>query len=390
MKVRQPVRCGTTGLWLARYEAPDGKIRQAGRFKRKSDAQAAILEAMGRDPREQSGPTLLEFFERWPHRFPRHPRTEATNLHRIQKYILPYLPKEGDFPLVALRRSMLRNAQDELLAQGLSKRTIDHAFSALSTMLRDAVDVEYIDGNPAFGLTVRPSDPRLRPTRTQRKRRAVPLDEIHAFMNAVEPRYRAICWAPALTGTRPGELFVMRREEIDRKLELIYLHQTADRYGRVSDGLKSTHHVAEKELRGRWTLFPQPLIKLVDELPVNLAGWLFVTQRGRIWKHRNFYRDVWEPAQASSGAEFTLYDLRHTFSSRLMAAGIPLAEVAAWMGHSLRAGGAPVNTTTTWYAHATGEFRERALRELYVVFEGGAATATDQREAGAPPNREKK
>lgn len=116
---------------------------------------------------------------------------------------------------------------------------------------------------------------------------------------------------------------------------------------------------------------------------MHLAGWLFVTQRGRIWKHRNFYRDVWEPAQAASGAEFTLYDLRHTFSSRLMAAGIPLAEVAAWMGPSLRAGGAPVNTTTTWYAHATGEFRERALRELRLVFEGQASSG-NQREAEGP------
>jgi integrase len=197
MNVRQPVRCRTTGLWLARYEAPDGKIRQAGRFKRKSDAQAAIREAMGRDPREEAGPTLLEFFERWPHRFPRHPRTQATNLHRIRKYVLPHLPHGGNFPLVGLRRAMLRNAQDELLSQGLSKRTIDHAFSALSTMLRDAVDVELIDANPAFGLTVRPSDPRLKPTRSQHKRRAVPPDEIRAFIDAVDPRHRALCWAPA-------------------------------------------------------------------------------------------------------------------------------------------------------------------------------------------------
>jgi hypothetical protein len=68
--------------------------------------------------------------------------------------------------------------------------------------------------------------------------------------------------------------------------------------------LKRTHHIPEKELRGRWTLFPEPLIDLVDELPVNLAGWLLVSQRGRVWKHRNFYRDVWEPAQHASGAEF--------------------------------------------------------------------------------------
>lgn len=162
----------------------------------------------------------------------------------------------------------------------------------------------------------------------------------------------------------------MRREDIDRERELIYLHQTADRYGRVADGLNTTHHIPEKELRGRWTLFPRPLIDLVDALPVNLAGWLYVTPRGRVWQQRNFYRDIWTPAQTASDTDVTLYDMRHTFSSRLMAAGIPLAEISAWMGHSLRAGGAPVNTTTVWYARATGEFRERALRELYALFSG--------------------
>jgi len=62
---------------------------------------------------------------------------------------------------------------------------------------------------------------------------------------------------------------------------------------------------------------------------------------------------------------FTLYDLRHTFASRLLAAGIPVVEVSAWMGHTIRAGGQEVtNTTTRVYAHATGEHREQALRVL--------------------------
>ena len=34
------------------------------------------------------------------------------------------------------------------------------------------------------------------------------------------------------------------------------------------------------------------------------------------------------------------------------------------MGHSLRAGGAEVNSTSRTYAHATGEHREAALAEL--------------------------
>jgi integrase len=72
---------------------------------------------------------------------------------------------------------------------------------------------------------------------------------------------------------------------------------------------------------------------------VSLApGFLYAVPRGELWAIRNSHRNVWTPAQQQAGVASSLYDLRHTFASRLLAAGIPLVEVSAWMGH-LRAGG---------------------------------------------------
>ena len=75
-----------------------------------------------------------------------------------------------------------------------------------------------------------------------------------------------------------------------------------------------------------------------------------------------------------AGSDFTLYDLRHTFASRLLSAGIPLVEVSAWMGHRVRAGGLEVgggfsieSTTSRTYAHGTGEWRGAALGELNAI-----------------------
>ena len=362
--MRQPVKCPRTGLWLARYTAPDGSVRQAGRFERKREAQAAIAEALRHAPRSIEAVSLLDFFNEWLERFPRHPRTQQTNRERISRYILPYLPRKGRFPIADLRRTSLRHVQAELLKAGLAKETIDGAFSALSAMLRDAVDVELLDANPAHGIRVRPNDPRLLPARDPRARRAVPAVEVGAFMRAVPLKHRGVGWATFLTGVRPGELFALMRSDVDRKRQMIYVHQTVDRYGKLESGLKTTHHVRERERRGRWTLFPASLIELVDACPADIEGRLFPSPRGFYWSHRNFYRDVWEPAQRVAGADFTLYDARHTFSSRLLAAGVPLVEVSAWMGHSLRAGGEQLNTTTRTYAHATGEYTTTALDEL--------------------------
>jgi integrase len=70
------------------------------------------------------------------------------------------------------------------------------------------------------------------------------------------------------------------------------------------------------------------------------------------------------PRRTASHTDFTLYDLRHTFASRLLAAGVPAPEVSAWMGHSLRAGGTLINPTTQHYTHPTGDHTTKALQTL--------------------------
>jgi integrase len=93
---------------------------------------------------------------------------------------------------------------------------------------------------------------------------------------------------------------------------------------------------------------------------------------GALWSHRNVYRDVIEPARAGTGIAFTLPDARHTFVSTLMAAGVPLAEVAAYSGHSVgelaavAAGDSRVRSQTTLavYTHATGQARDLALEAV--------------------------
>lgn len=365
-RMRQPIKDQRTGQWRARYVDLQGAVRQLGLFKTKGKATAetaALVAELNRSgPSAPSAPTLLRFLADWPTLFPRHPRTHATNRERIERYIAPLLPGRGDLALDEIRRADLRAVQDALLRRGLAKTTIDGAFSALSSLMRDAMDIELIDANPAARLRVRAGDPRLNPKRGQVRRRAVPVEEIAALMAALDPAHRAVCWSPLLTGCRPGELFAMHMRTVDADAQMIYVHQTVDRYGRLMDGLKGTHHIVDEDKRGRWTLMPAPLIRLLGQRP----GWLFSSPRGKHWAIRNFYRDVWTPAQREAGTAFTLYDLRHTFASRLIAAGIPLVEVAAWMGHSLRAGGQELttNTTTRVYAHATGEWRQRALELL--------------------------
>jgi hypothetical protein len=53
---------------------------------------------------------------------------------------------------------------------------------------------------------------------------------------------------------------------VDRQAQMIYLHQTVDRYGPLVGGLKGTHHIPELAKRGRWTLLPRVLLEFLPGL----------------------------------------------------------------------------------------------------------------------------
>ena len=371
-----------TGYFLARYVDLEGRPRQAGRFKRKGDANKVSVEKVNElnAQRATTGTarttpgvvlTFARWHEIWPVRVRRDNRTINTNKYRISKYVSPYLPEQGRIPVTDLTRAMLHDVQVALLEAGYAKRTIDGAFSSLSAVLGYAMDEERIEANVAYRMRVDPDDPLLNPTREQRERRYIPPDEFARFFKHVKPVHREVCLAPLVTGCRTQELLALERSDHDRKRQLVFVHQRARVLGGDAEndaafrpGLKTTKGVRRKtkEERGRWTLFPAILSSVG---PTRLHRRLiFPSPTGRVWGQRNFYRDVWAPASEKAGTDFTVYDLRHTFTSHLLAHGIPTVEVAAYVGHSTRQLGDLDNTTTRIYQHPTGAYREAALEAI--------------------------
>jgi integrase len=382
-----------TGFWLGRYIDCDGKRRQAARCRRKGDASKAAHDKVYELNSSASQPatdiTLAEWNEVWPKRFRLSERTVRTNQHRVRHYILPHLPLDGEIPIGEIARAMLHDVQTALLEQGLSKSTIDGAFSSLSAVLGYALKEERIESNPAYGLHVDLDDPLLEPLRQRRERRYIRPEELARFYVHVPKQHRAVCLAPVATGCRTQELFALERADRSASDQLILTHQRAHRYGGDPDapgvlipGLKGKKGVRNKtkEERGRWTLFPRFLARVS---PPRAHRLMFPTRTGKVWSQRNFYRDVWEPAAELAGTNFTLYDLRHTFCSELVTSGIPTVEVSAYVGHEIRLPDEIDNTTTRTYLHATGAYREQALEALEQYFARMLAATKQSRVAGA-------
>jgi site-specific recombinase XerC len=62
----------------------------------------------------------------------------------------------------------------------------------------------------------------------------------------------------------------------------------------------------------------------------------FTTRTGRMWRERNFYRDLWCPAQEASGLDIRPHECRHSYVTHLRAAGVNDADLAEVVGHQVR------------------------------------------------------
>lgn len=125
----------------------------------------------------------------------------------------------------------------------------------------------------------------------------------------------------------------LRREDFDG--ETIEVRRTAHE-GSILAGTKTDH--GEQDA-GR------------IEAQIRLNGpdcdLLFPTPSGRLWRQRNFYRDVWKPTQAASGLDIRPHECRHSYVTHLRAAGINDADLAQIVDHR-------VETMLARYTHPVG------------------------------------
>ncbi len=419
---------GKIAGWRASYRDADNRKRRAGTHATQAAARRATEERvaeLNKGVAPDGGLTLGQWMSIWPSRVGRDPRTVKTHRDRIEAYVYPNLPGGEDRPLTQITRRHLHDIQGALLERGLSKTTIDGAVSSLSAVLGYALREHRIEVNPALGARVDLADTRLQPRRARTERRWIPPEEAGRLLDAVASRHWALVLTPFLSGVRPEELLALHRQDIDTERELILVHQRAaptggrpDKPGVLKPGLKERRRLVREQpdVRGRWALFPRVLHPGRAASAIAMPGednvvrfarseFLYVTSRtrgshdeqldahqkrqGSLWSQRNLYRDVVEPAREAAGVSFTLYDARHTFVSTLMAAGVPLPEVAAYSGHSVgelaavAAGDGRLRSQTTLavYTHATGQAREHALEALGAYLEKLLAAAPRLRAA---------
>lgn len=221
----------------------------------------------------------------------------------------------------AISRSDIDRWINDLRAAGVGPRRINMALARMRTMMRMAEEEGLIDRNP------------VRFVRSLREPRAAidPFDEQESaalLAAAVPGSERALLATLLLAGLRPSEALGLVWDDLDLSRRLLLVRRSRGRFG---PGMTKTT-ASEREVD-----ISEPLVRELQMLDgsARQARWLFVGPRGKPLDWTNFRGRRWPRIVAAAGVRSRPpHQCRHTFATRLLAAGANPQYVAHQLGHA--------------------------------------------------------
>src|SRR5215204_3663694 len=327
--------------WAYRYRLGRRGSRrvQSGGFASEQAAAEALERTLERMRREQGlveTPTLVEFVDVYLAQHEGEPETVEKLRWLLAKAVRVF----GERGLSQLRSPAIAAWRMTIPAGHRFEAT-----QALRQVVARAVNWGLLDVNPAkLGV----ENPQRRYTE---KRPFESWDELHTLADTMGPRHGPMVLFAAATGLRPGEWLALEHRDVDRDAQVVYVRRTL-RNGRIKPP-KTKASVRAVPLQ-------ESALAALAALPANPdCPLLFPSAGGGYVDLHNFRNRNWKPAQKAAGIEprRRVYDLRHTFATFALRAGISTFDLSRYMGTSLA-------MIDRHYGHLARDGREHAIRLL--------------------------
>jgi integrase len=326
-------------LWAYRYrlEGRGSERPQVGGFATRAEAEKALRKVLDR-----VGPaggratiTLAEFVDEYLEMHQAAPVTIA----KLRWLLAKATAELGENRLADL-------SPREVYAWRLSVPE-GHRFEAtqaLRQVLNRAIAWGLLDYNPAKLGVPNPA------RRAKEKRPFETWQEVEAAAALLGPVYGPMVVFAAATGLRPSELFGLEHRDVDCQAGVVYVRR-AYANGRIKH--------TKTRLSTRAVPLQAKALEALDRLPASDNPILFPNARGGRIDFRIFGRKHWRPAQIKAGIDPVrgLYDLRHTYATFALRAGVPVFAVSRFMGTSIA-------MIDRHYGHLANDSREHAVALL--------------------------
>jgi integrase len=359
--------CGHAwAYWLDLPRGEDGRRRQAnkGGFASKKEAAAALSQALTEADRgtftEPSTLTLGVYLGTWLAGLDRKPATMEAYRRVVTRHLVPTL---GGYKLQRLTAPHIKAAYRILLDdKGLSPTTVQLVHQVLSKALSDAVGDRLLPSNPASTVKA--------PARDTPEMKTWTREQVVRFLAYVElDRLVAMRRLFLTTGMRRGEVAALRWQDIDLDRAVLSVRQT----GNIVDGVwtvgtpKGRKDAAPKSRR--LSLDPGTVERLRQHRTAQLqerlawggdwqdSGLVFVREDGSPLNPTTIGHMLTRKADKAKLPHIRVHDLRHTYATLALEAGVHPKVVSERLGH------ANTGITLNLYSHVT-EGMDRAAADL--------------------------
>jgi len=358
-------------VWWLRYAGPDGKILyESAKTSSRREAEALLVRRKkevqeGRDPtvvrkiKHHTFGELRDQYLIW---------AERQRSFRSKKGFIKQLRKTfGGLPLRNFNTRLLEEYQSKALAKGKSHSTINRHIATLKHMFTKAVEWEMVEEE----ILKKVRRVKLLPENNRRLRYLSKV-ECQALVDACAPHLRPIVVTALNTGMRKEEILSLEWDRnIDLKHGFILLEKTKNGERReipINNTLRETLQGLVRHLKSPY-VFTDRAGNRFKDLKKSFAAALrdaaldqcpscrFEVQAG----------EATEPGQCPECGvmmerrkgikDFRFHDLRHTFASHLVMAGVDITTVKELLGHKTLA-------MTLRYAHLAPAHKAKAVEIL--------------------------
>lgn len=177
-------------------------------------------------------------------------------------------------------------------------------------------------------------------------------DQLASVADQLPPELRLLPWVGAGCGLRPGELLGLDWSAVDLDRGELHVRQSVHER-QLRSTLKTPRSRRAVPIRARVAA------AIGDAAPSRPAGLVFATRSGAPLDLRNLRARAWRPALQRAGLAHPhrIYDLRHTYATWSLRAGVGVYQLARRMGTS-------VDMIDLTYGHLAADAAEHERRLL--------------------------
>lgn len=328
--------------WIA-YADLDGKvIRESSKANRFKDAETLLIKRR-QSIREGKMPEIKRIIN--------HPFSELVTTYlewckrqrafKQKELVVKYLEKRfGHFQLRRFDTRLIESYQTERLDVGNKHATVNRHIATIKHMFAKAVEWDMVEEETLKKIR------RAKMLEENNKRlRYISKEECQSLIDACDKHLKPIVVMALNTGMRKSEILNLKWDNLDMNNGFVLLDVTKNGERREIPINATLRTTLEELYRGTE--------KRPRRIDVPFVFYDYITGN----HFENVHRSFVSACKRANIRDFRFHDLRHTFASQLVMAGIDLTTIKELLGHKTL-------TMTLRYAHLAPSHKVKAVDRL--------------------------